>query len=304
MTETAVKEVGTDKGANTKLKRVLILGCGPAALIAAHTLEMNGVGPNSFDIISISDKQSEIKGAQFLHRPVFDLEYPETSVDPDGTISILKLGDGGGYADKVYGDTGMGTSFDRIGMTGINGRIEIDAWSLEKAYDRLWMVYRPSVNVREVTPDVFSELMDSGEYSHVISSIPPSAYCDNPIHSFPSTKIILGEPIDPLPIENAIVYSGRKIDPWYRMSSIFGFDGVEIGLSGKDNKEQALEQHARLCWTSKINTESIYGYKPMGTSCNCGFGHPKTKLLRIGRFGTWDRRVLLHQVPSQVSAVL
>lgn len=290
MTDTATVEAGTDKKAGAdEPKNYLILGCGPAALIAAHTLQQNGVDPDNFCIISRERKPSEIGGAQFLHRPLLD-----PTAAPDGVISIMRMGDAPGYANKVYGSSSTPTSF-------ISGEVRVDAWSLIKVYEKLWEDYAPSIEERDVNAEVFAELIQGGEYTEIISTIPPMSYCSNPTHIFESVPIIIGEPIDPLPMDNAIVYSGRPEDGWYRMSSLFGEDGIEVGSAGEPLVNPEMEEVAtKYIWPDSRHL----GLKPLRTTCECGFVHPDTSLLRVGRFGMWDRRRLLHQVPAQVASIL
>lgn len=294
MSDVALKDVsaGTVHTAERE-EKFLILGCGPAALIAAQTLEKAGIATDGFDIVAKEAKPSEIGGAQFLHRPLFE----ETK--PDATISVCWIGNAPEYAEKVYGRPDISTSFDRLGLYGPEA--EIAAWSLIKAYERLWEDYRPGIQERTVDNEVMCEYMESGEYTHIISTIPPNAYCANPAHDFESVPLIIAQhPWDELPMDNFILYNGRAEDSWYRMSTIFGEHSIEIGSGGDPAITDDLRATAEKLGADRYLT----GMKPTRTTCDCGFGHPTTKLLRVGRFGTWDRKVLLHQVADQVSTLV
>jgi hypothetical protein len=294
MSDTAVKdrtETPTSEKKTQQEKQLLIIGCGPAALIAAHTLEHNGYDNDQFRIIAKDREPSKIGGAQFLHRPLFGED------EPDYSLNIVRVGTSGGYAAKVYGSPAKPTSFDKMGFQAS----EIEAWSLQKAYDRLWEDYSPGIEVQTVDPENFDALIQCGEYDEIISTIPPSEYCRNPTHEFKSVPIIIGmDPMDEFPFDNLIMYSGRLSDDWYRLSSIGGSQSLEFGSGGEPVINDAMKQAAN----KSICSAEVIGMKPTGTTCDCGYGHPDTNLLRVGRFGMWDRKVLLHQVPSQVASIL
>jgi hypothetical protein len=293
MSDAAVAEAGTEMGTGVQEpKKYLIIGCGPAALIAARTLEQNGVDTDHLRIVSKEKEPSEIGGAQFLHRPVLG------ETEPDGMLSVVKIGTGMGYAEKVYGDGSVGTSFDRLALEPAE---EIQAWSLQKAYSQLWEDYEPGIEVMHVDSECMDELLQGGEYDEIICTIPPDAYCSDPTHVFESVPILLGiSPMDELPFDNTILYSGRLDDVWYRLSSIFGEQSIEYGSEGGALDYDQMKKQAEKLFFDK----TVRGIKPTKTTCDCGFNHPDTKLLRVGRFGMWDRRRLLHQVPAQVAEVL
>lgn len=287
-TAVAEPELAQGTGQEMKEKRYLILGCGPAALIAARTLESNGIDTDHFRIVSKEKKPSEISGAQFLHAPIVG-----DPLKPDGEISIVRIGTADGYAQKVYGDPTVPTSF-------LGPRSQtVEAWSLIREYERLWEDYEPGIEECDVDSKKLLNFQDSGVYDVIISTIPPQAYCINPVHDFPSAHILLGDPIEYLPVRNMVLYNGRREEPWYRISDIFGEDGIEYA-SAIDGPMM------RRAWAAA--NQGTYGFgegkKPLGTDCDCGYGHPTTKLLRAGRFGTWDRKILLHKVPAQVAMAL
>lgn len=294
MSDAAVQEpvAGSSQVTNSRERKVLILGCGPAGLIAARTLEQNGLDTDQFDIVADEAQPSRIGGAQFLHRPLFG------ETEPDAMISVAKIGDSYGYAEKVYGKSGEVTSFDRLPL---HRSDEVEAWSLIKAYERLWEDYRPGIHERHIDDEAFAEYLNGGEYTEIISTIPPSSYCHNPVHDFESVPILIAQsPMDEFPADNFVLYSGRLDDAWYRISCIFGEESLEFGSGGDPQVTEDMRAEA-----NRLNPDHIVtGMKPTRTTCDCGFGHPHTKLLRVGRFGSWDRRVLLHQVPSQVASIL
>lgn len=263
--------------------KIAILGYGPAGLIAAKTLYDEG--HTDLDIIGAGPK-SVIGGAQYLHEPVLNQHQ-----EPEGEITFVKIGGREGYADKVYGDADVSTSWDHY--EGV-----VPAWGLLPAYDVLWDHFADNLIHDTLNGLSLSMLNETGMYDLVLSSIPSHGLCLRPgEHTFPRAKIVLA-PVSPVHMSNVVVYSGREEDAWYRTSNIFGEAWSEFNvalsskaqyfdsaLTGRDEEgEQVLVQH---------------GFKPLGTDCDC---HPN--VVRIGRFGLWDRKVLLHHVPYQVRAAL
>lgn len=292
MSDAAVADPGSTRtDGKTEGKKFLILGCGPAALIAARTLENAGIDKSHIRIMSKDRNPSPINGAQFLHRPVL----PEVrSVD----ISITKIGSGKGYAQKVYGDPAIGTSFDRLAL--VPGET-VKAWSLIETYETLFEDYEDSIEEQPIDASMLRVLLDSGEFDEIISTIPPQSYCLNPEHSFKNVSIVVVHDLNQLHFDNVIFYSGRSEDYWYRLSSIFGVQSIEIGSAGSVLSSVQQEFAREIAWRSGGGLWE--GLKPTGTDCDCGYGH-ETKLTRIGRFGMWDRRRLLHQVPEQINAII
>lgn len=249
---------------------IAILGCGPAGLIAAHTLREAGVEPTEIDIISTAKVESVIGGAQFLHEPIFG------DSEPEGELGIVHLGDGAGYAEKVYGDAATETSWQDHEQT-------VVAWGLRTTYRRLWSEWSDRIQIETVDGHVVQSIRE--DYTAVISTIPAEATCRNVAHSFPVSKALLV----PLPlklwIDNIVVYSGRLEDRWHRVSNIFGHGWAEY-------KPDAAAHE----W-DEIPHNAIQSVKPMGSDCDC---LTSSGIARAGRFGTWDRKVLLHDVVSQV----
>lgn len=244
-------------------------------MIAAHTLIEAGADRNEIDIISKEKCKSTIGGAQFLHEPIFKDD------EPDAEISIVHIGEGAGYATKVYGHPEIETSWDD------HDTVQI-AWGLQSTYERLWERLEDRILV-EVADWIDGEeaAAISEHYATVVSTIPAECICTNPDHSFPSTKFFMF-PCVPSPVPlNVIMYSGRmNEETWHRQSNIMGYSWREYPWSEHDRVEE-------------IGGEPLYGAKPMGTNCDCA---QKLGIVKAGRFGAWDKKVLLHDVPKQVRA--
>jgi hypothetical protein len=259
--------------------KVAILGYGPAGLIAAHTLINEGMLSNDVHIIGAGGK-SIIGGAQYLHEPIL------VDRDPDGEITFLKIGDRDGYAKKVYDDVEADVSWDHY--EGV-----VPAWSLRDCYDILWDAFEDKLLHDTLDWASVNALISTKRYEMIFSSIPMHALCCPHVpHEFSKVGIKLAK-AGPLWVDNTVMYSGREEDQWYRTSCIFGEAWSEFGADSSgavvyDESDGAMK-------VADIHT----GFKPLGTDCDC-----LPEVTRIGRFGLWDRKILLHHVPHQVRAAL
>jgi hypothetical protein len=243
------------------MSRVAILGCGPAGLLAALAVERAGYEP----VIYSLKVKSPMPGAIFLHEPI----PGATSPVPDTEIHFLKKGTSAGYGAKVYGDTGAPTSWHayeegpRVG------------WNLVAAYDLLWERFYDRVKHQTITPGFITRLLGGQigkqKPAMVMSTIPAPAICCEERHSFISKPIwIRTEHLkDSGGIPNRVVYSGEPTDAWYRYSMLFGQESWEFGY--------CVPKASR-------------GVKPLRTDCDCW----KDSVIRLGRFGKWERGVLVH----------
>lgn len=242
-------------------------------MIAAHTLTEIGIDRRDIDIIAREKSQSIIGGAQYLHQPIFEDQ------EPFGTLDVVQLGNSEGYAYKVYGDSSVPTSWSDHHQT-------VTAWNLNDTYNRLWNQWYSRISTEEVDAESVRELAGSHQYEKVISTIPADALCGNPVHTFPTAQMLLIPCAPPLPIPDVIIYSGRLSDPWHRISNIFGHHWAEY-----------TPERAGEAFLGDPHSNKLCSVKPMGTDCDCC---ASLGVLRVGRFGTWDRKVLLHDVPAQV----
>lgn len=255
-------------------KKAIILGCGPAALLAAHELNRShGYANVNISFKTLYLEPSPIGGAQYLHLPMLDEDAP-----PDALIEFIKIGTPEGYAEKVYGSPHVPTSWTEYG--GVQ-----KAWRLQSNYTTLFRRFRHQIyGGWRATATSVEELIYSHETDSlplILSSVPAKCLCKRPdLHDFPRANILIHkEAPDFLSTDNVVMYSGRPEEKWYRACKLFG-----------------------QCWTEYSHDAApadpkgyITGFKPLGTACNCFPG-----IHRIGRFGTWDRKVLLTDVPTQV----
>jgi hypothetical protein len=248
-------------------KEVAIIGCGPAGLLAAHAAELQGFEPV---IYSKEVRKSPHANATYLHAAIPEL----TSESPDANIRFAKVGDGSGYAAKVYGEADRPTSWEKFDE-GCH-----PAWALAPVYGDLWSLYRGSVK-RAVADDALAvELVRN--YGLVINTAPANCLCHDMTHEFRSRDIWVKDGAPKGVPENTMVYNGSPRWPWYRSSDIFGTRSTEYPCEA-ENHDPDLKR----------------GIKVMGTNCDC---HPA--ILRAGRWGTWEPGVLIHHAFESVSKLL
>ncbi len=252
---------------------IAVLGCGPAGLLAAHASTLND---HSVTIFSRKER-SKIHGAQYIHEPI-----PELCEGDPTEVSFTKIGDEAGYAYKVYGATNHETSWHAFG--GIHR-----AWPMSGVYSLLWAKYASLIESCEFGPQQMRELLNADMYDLVFCSLPRQAVCehqeggpDELAHQFNSARVMFA-PYCNLGLDNVVMYSGRDSEPWYRTSRLFGHDWTEYGTYDPINEEPRDFDPLPEGWR--------VGIKPTTTDCDCFDGYHK--LVRIGRFGQWSKRVLV-----------
>jgi hypothetical protein len=256
---------------------VIVLGAGPAGLVAAHTINrITGRRP----LIFSRGEKSELYGAQFLHESIVDIPVEGRQIE-------YKLkGTADGYRDKVYGKD----SDVKVSPQQFHGGIP--AYDIRATYDILWEDYGSGPHfVRwEASPHRIGAVLNLAE-SHkslVFSTIPAPLLCDpHSGHYFDSREIwAVGQAPNRLPPvvvpNNTVLCNGEPAPHWYRASTIFGQSTVEWPNGAKP---------------------PVFGIvkvkKPVSTNCNC---HPE--IIRVGRFGEWKKGRLVHEVQQIVQEAL
>lgn len=253
------------------MSRVVILGCGPAGLAAAHAAVSLG---HETVIISNVDRQSKLYGCQYLHAPVPGYEDVSRV-----RVSYRLAGTAEQYRRKVYGDTWQGTVSpeDFLG--------DHDAWDIRETYARLWKDLIGSLRVGLICKYVKQGMIPFVNSLHpdlIVSTIPAQALCKNPAHEFSSYTIWANGSTSAGMIEpNTVICDGTDLCDWYRVSSVFGYRTTE--------------------WAHKpgnyVSVASVV--KPLRTDCDC---HPE--ILRAGRYGAWEKKRLVHEVFPAVAEAL
>jgi hypothetical protein len=246
--------------------RVVVLGCGPAGLLAAHAASLHGC-----DVHILSLKQpSFINGAQFLHEGI-----PGVTKEPDGHVLFTKTGSRDGYARKVYGSAKMPVSWDLW-----ENAVSRPAWSMQKSYSLLWKMYVRGIKHFPVNSIEDIEAAEQIGADLYITSLPATSMCYNNEHIFESVPMYVSRRFDaPIP-ENTIIYNGHVDVPWHRASSLFGHRSMEFSRR-------------------PMGVNALVGTKPTAHNCDCN-----PHWMRVGRFGRWKRGVLVHHAFNEVTRAL
>jgi hypothetical protein len=253
-------------------KTVLVLGCGPAGLFAAHAAKSRGA-----DVVIISKKRkSEMYGAQYLHSGIPGL----TDESKQFHVEYRLQGDLDDYLSKVYGPVIPERS--AISKESLVGWYP--AWDIRQAYGRAFETYCDDI-VQDDIKDLFSIRLDYRP-ALTISTIPAPALCMDSSHAFDTRRIwAIGDAPErgifaprPFSEKNVIWYNGDPSPAWYRASNISGFYAVEWP---EDTKPPIPE-------VAPVD-------KPVATTCDCWMKSKKFPTIRLGRYGAWNRHGHSHQ---------
>lgn len=254
--------------------RALILGAGPAGLLAAHAL-----ASKNHDIVIVSRKRkSELFGAQYLHRAIPGIAY-----GPGEPVSYRLHGTADGYRSKVYGPGAtLGVSPEELGADHL-------AWNIRSAYAMLWERYREFIQDEYLDAAGLRLLIGRLHPELVVSSIPAPVLCDQG-HSFTSQKVwAIGDAPERgvyCPVKNipamTVVCNGEVNPGWYRASYVYGYRTAEWSWNSPPSRWQAAEV-----------------VKPLSNDCDCWPG-----VLRVGRYGAWTKGVLSHTAYEQALAAV
>lgn len=252
------------------MKDVAILGCGPAGLIAAHTVEHFGGQP----FIYSKKQKSNIPGSQYLHEAIPGL----TSVYPENTVQYVRMGTAEGYAQKVYGELDRFTGWDSY-------RALYPSWNVIRAYDVLWERYEQNIIEWPIrSQEDVAQVAQMHETT--ISTLPQPVLCGNDLHVFggvpywikqlPTPEVDRGHDI--------VIYNGRLEDLWYRYS-VLG-DRCSIETTHMPTIDWSAEG-----W--------LMGTKATHNTCDCW-----PNIHRAGRWAEWRHGVLLHNVYHTVKEIM
>lgn len=255
--------------------KAAVLGCGPAGLIAAHALHAEGA--DSVRIFSKIHRKSEMYGAQYLHAPIDGVTHK-----PPVTVDYRLSGSVTGYREKVYGPRWSGA----VSAGDLEGTHL--GWDIRDTYNELWSLYGAEVETYEITPTSLAHL--AVQFDMVVSTVPAKALCSEPQHRWlaqtvwaagdaPERGVMIPSPLRPA--RNTVLCSGRPEDGWYRASNVFGQVTVEWPLHGRNNIAPM--------------ESAVVVTKPLSTDCDCF-----PAVVRAGRYGTWTKGVLSHEVWTTV----
>lgn len=226
--------------------KVIVIGCGPAGLAAAHA----AVGLGAEVEIIAPKAMTPQNGPLLLQRPIPGVNLGH----PDGTIHQIVIG--GTILDyryKLYGDINIGINGDVL-------KKMYHAWKHRETYCRLWDMYQDRITDRKVGWRELRRLHESVDL--VISTANAHSLCFQG-HSFVSKSVVITPTCSwPDQRDNTIIFNAAEEVPWVRSSKVFGHEVTEWPLSA-DRPD-----------------DSRVILKPISTNCSC-YPH----VLRTGRFG-------------------
>lgn len=276
---------------------VVVLGAGPAGLLAAHAAEQLGY---RVEVLSASGedprvaRKSELHGCQYLHSAI-----PGLTGSAGRAVRYTLSGSTEGYRRKVYGENWQGqVSPDEYGPEGNHL-----AWDLRKAYDELWSRWAEHITPMEMHPGMVRMLLDSPSIT-ILSTIPAPALClDMENHKFASQRVWamgtheasyrwtehpMPETVAVLPYRArnmTVECNGHRDTGWYRAATVFGASTLEW----------PGERKPPVAGVVLVN-------KPLSTDCTC---HENSgQFYRLGRFGQWRKGVLVHEAYFRALEIL
>lgn len=244
----------------SKLRTVVVLGCGPAGLFAAQAARLSNC-----DVAVISQKkQSHIYGAQYLHAPIPGFMDGADSF----LVHTLRYGLPERYAKRVYNDASRVTSWANVER-------EKRVWDLRQVYQNAWDQFEGVIADMPVDSPTVDEL--ASQFDLVISTVPAWSICGSGRHHFPSVPIMVKPEINmqigTYPEDgNFVIYNGTIEGLWYRCSQINGFQSTEC-----------------VAHPALLGQGYDLGFKIQDTDCDC---HPN--VVKVGRMGKWMSGVLTH----------
>lgn len=230
-------------------------------------------------VIASKKRKSEMFGAQYLHAPIPVM----TKGDPVEVDYILE-GTPDQYREKVYGKT------SRVEVSPESLSANHLAWDIRQTYDSLWRTYGSFVQNIDLSPrGEVDDMLKHLNADRVISSIPAPFLCKNDNHSFYSEEVwSIGDAPErgvfcPVQVkDNTIICDGTGDVAWYRASNVFGYHTAEW----PHRRKPPVESVALVT-------------KPLRTDCDC---YPN--IMRVGRYGRWQKGVLSHEAFEDVTKML
>lgn len=231
--------------------KVIVIGCGPAGLAAAHAAV--GLGAD-VEIIAPKEKTRQ-EGPLLMQRPIPGINTGH----PDGTIHQIVIG--GSILDyryKLYGDINIRINGDMLEPA-------YHAWKHRETYDELWLKYADLIRDHYVTPYELSSMHEQADL--VVSTANIRLLCKswtNNVHHFVNKKVAI-TPYTSYPDQpdNTIIFNASPDTDWVRSSRIFGVPVTEWPCDKGPKGARVIS-------------------KPISTDCNC-YPH----VLRTGRFGKY-----------------
>lgn len=253
--------------------KVIILGCGPAGLMAAQAVEDATPHEESVQIGIISRKsKSPLYGAQYLHSAI-----PFMTSEAARAVHYRLQGSPLNYRRKVYGE----------GWTGSVSPEDLAedhlAWDIRQTYDDLWAKWEHAVSDLDITPYSLKQIIGDHKPDLVVSSIPARILCeggDRTAHFFNQVEVWAAGDAPDLGIDiskmyqcpdETVICDGSDNSAWYRKSRVFDHTTVEW---------PGYIERVPVRTASRVA-------KPLNNNCDCF-----PTVMRVGRYGKWEKGVL------------
>lgn len=275
------------------MANVAILGSGPSGMIAALAVEHAGHTPTILTNNPTNDFRTY--GAMYMHEPL-----PEIHGEPDFNIKIIKKGSRDQYARLVYGDPNAEVSWDKFD----NGFMP--AWDLAKTYHLLHRKFQERIYLSPVSIDNIQDIRH--RFDLIVSSIPATVLCNAAecsLHgsAFKSQKVVIYSgnipTMEGVDYNHHIVYNGEDYAgaKWYRYSQI----GTRLSVEYSEALRPEVSMGGMMWWHDNkyVMLSAVNGIKPISTSCACN-----PDIVRIGRFGKWNKNTLTHHAYADTSDAL
>lgn len=250
----------------------VVLGCGPAGLLAAHgiTVAAEERGKEAEVQIYSSKHRSQLFGCQYLHQAIPGLTLASQFVDYRLTGTLA------GYRRKVYGREDVAVSPDLLERSH-------RAWDIRAAYQQLWERYEGGIEDYFLSTGSWRILRRQlYDVDIIISTVPAPVLCsDLDGCTFDSETVWAMGDAPPLgrraavPVElpdGSILCSGKGSQEWYRVAHVFGHHTVEWPADATPPRG-----------ASRVT-------KPLSTTCRCN-----PEVIRSGRYARWQKGVLAHE---------
>ena len=259
-------------------KTVAILGTGMAGLLAGKAVLELGMQPVLFDR---DYSKKPLKGLHYMHDQC-NMELPEIYISnyiiDDESDSELTLGER--YCKKVFGvvnETAKNNSITTLPQSET-------VYCMHTAYNQLYDALSQHFHYETVDFDTDMVWDLTQEFDAVVSTIPlnivfpykkcksEQVYCSQ---NFP--KSLKNFELN----QNSVVYNVNESESWYRASRIAGVYWTEF--AGKPENETCFPISKLI--TEDIDVRDVFN---------------RTGIILGGRYGTWNRKELAHDIYYRV----
>jgi hypothetical protein len=255
--------------------KIAIVGAGPSGLMAAWASTVCGHSVTLFDKTKQLGKNH---GVFYLHESCGLPILPHARLITKVVGVTAQVSPSEAYSLKVYGEIGEDVSLNRLtgGGTGYFNKLST-IWNAQIGMELLSSLFAENIEEKEIKgPNGIEELL--GQFEKVIITAPAFLFLDVDLRNeFKSTVAHIKHVETNFPLDKAIMVYSVGEDPVYRWSITFG--------------QLAIER-----------TTSAPGFfevkKVKGTSVD--LKSYDSNILWAGRYGSWNKNILTHNVYEQV----